>query len=173
MLRVKKTININHANKLLHCFLVGIFCKPRTSVNLNYFSAQKCLLTIESLFLFSRNSSRSVIMSTSGHVRYICKVAKWYIYIYKVILIISTIYPVYPFQCGNRLYTSESNVYTHNIGIEMKRKELTETFMMISNLTKPFGLPRFTQKYISIVRVTNTRISTASCQWLSTSRTNH
>ena len=27
-----------------------------------------------------------------------------------------------------------------NIGIQMKHKELTETFMMISNWNKPFGI---------------------------------
>ena len=31
-------------------------------------------------------------------------------------------------------------VYTPNIGIQMKRRELTKTFLMILNWKKPFGL---------------------------------
>ena len=32
------------------------------------------------------------------------------------------------------------SVYPYNIGIQMKRKELTKSFMMIQNWKKPFGL---------------------------------
>ena len=34
---------------------------------------------------------------------------------------------------------------THNIGIQMDQKELTKTFMTISNLLKPFGLHDYIQ----------------------------
>ena len=77
-----------------------------------------------------------------------------------------------PFKRGDRLYTLESDVcrrqiltykdgahtegikictmavdLLYNIGIQMKRKELTKTFMMISNGKKP-GVPtRNTNSY--------------------------
>ena len=37
------------------------------------------------------------------------------------------------------LYFSPVCCSTHDIGIQMKRKELTETFMMILNCTDTFG----------------------------------
>ena len=43
-------------------------------------------------------------------------------------------------------------MYTHNIGIQMKRKELTKTLMMISNWIKPFGLHGLYKKF-SVVGV--------------------
>ena len=48
---------------------------------------------------------------------------------------------------------SESRaVHTHNMGIQMKRKELTKTFIMISNW-KTFRSPWFIHKYFSALRV--------------------
>ena len=40
-----------------------------------------------------------------------------------------------------------------NIDIQMKRKELTKTFMMISNLNKPFGIHGLCKNNLSRVRV--------------------
>ena len=41
----------------------------------------------------------------------------------------------------------------HSIGIQMKRKQLTKTFIMISYWKKTIWSPWFIQKYFSIVRV--------------------
>ena len=43
--------------------------------------------------------------------------------------------------------------YTHNIGIQMNRKELTNTITMISNWFKAFGRHDIHKKYFSVVRV--------------------
>ena len=40
---------------------------------------------------------------------------------------------------------------THDIGLQMKQKELTKTFMMISNWEKTFGLHGLYNKYFSVV----------------------
>ena len=42
---------------------------------------------------------------------------------------------------------------TYNTGIQMKREELTKTFMMISNWKTPWS-PWFIQKYLGTLRVT-------------------
>ena len=56
-----------------------------------------------------------------------------------------TCYSVFPL----RMRTKTSEDYRmYNIGIQMKQKELTKTFMMISNWRKLFGLHRLYRKYI-------------------------
>ena len=51
------------------------------------------------------------------------------------------------------------NDNTQNIVILMKRKELTLTFMMISNWEKKYWTPWFIQKYFSVVRVNTIELS--------------
>ena len=47
----------------------------------------------------------------------------------------------------------------HNIGIQIKKKELTKTFMMISNLKKPLSFPWFMQTYFIVVSVNDQSMS--------------
>ena len=50
-----------------------------------------------------------------------------------------------------------NGMQTHSIGIQMKQKELTKTFMMISNLQKnKIWSQWFTQKYVLVVSVITT-----------------
>ena len=56
-----------------------------------------------------------------------------------------------------RIKISIMVVYTHNIGIQMKRKELTKTFMMISNSKTPFGLQGFHKKHSALQELLITR----------------
>ena len=44
-------------------------------------------------------------------------------------------------------------VVDHNTGIKINRKELTETFMTISNWKNPIGLHDLYKKYFSAIRV--------------------
>ena len=51
--------------------------------------------------------------------------------------------------------------YTHNIGIQMKRKELTKPFMMISNWKKHFGCDVFLQINLALQGL----IHIFTCTW--------
>ena len=53
------------------------------------------------------------------------------------------------------LRLARQSLKTHNIGIQMKQKELTRSFCDVFNLKKTLWSPWFIQKYFSVVRVNN------------------